>query len=751
MTFLYEVAAAIFWLLIMSLVFFIADNAFGAQPQFERRDVVEQTPPEGFPVFEFTDNEDAADLMSKYLWHHFHYRPGNNITLFNKEYLAIADLWLNNAVDKHQQRTIQDLFREYMLTAFMDDEGYVSTHQHISHAHDLGWPFPLWTQSHNVPDKVMGRTIGWHFQSDYTRHWVGNYLRGWKRPDFSGETAAQSFALENLESLGVVDECWRLQATASSPRLTTPDNMRIRAHDAPFMQLRWRREGEINPAAPPYIEWMRESDTEFSAERRMFFYPQETALSSGFWHSHITMHRHPLWEGNIKALRLNLAPGEKDIIIEIDSFFTVYDTRHTINNPILILGSYHYFNWTRDLVFLRENINRMRTALRYQQTEMGGLEHNHIRVSWPGHDGGPGWTLLDNGEKDIHSGTAMGNNYWDLLPFGWDDFYATMQYYGATLALAAIEEAIRNHPEWDIPLGVLAMDPDMLRNHAAEVKRVSNAKFWNDANGRFYPSITKKGEKFDFGFTFLNLEAIWYDIVEDDHIQSIMSWIQGERIVEGDTATGADIYRWRFGPRATTKRNVEWYKFVWTHPEHIPWGGQVQDGGAVLGFTFYDLWARLHHVSPDDAWTRLGEILAWQREVDGSGGYRAYYGETDRGTTLQGGGTAGGLGIDFEFYESSMLPAIVTLGFLGIRATPEGLAISPMLPAACPEMTARNILYAGVPLDITACNQSIEITVKDAPLLELNLLLDNLWSSEKQERRDGAYVIGEPGVYRFTI
>ena len=82
-----------------------------------------------------------------------------------------------------------------------------------------------------------------------------------------------------------------------------------------------------------------------------------------------------------------------------------------------------------------------------------------------------------------------------------------------------------------------------------------------------------------------------------------MSWINGDRIVAGDTAQGADIYHWRFAPRATTKRNIDWYFWAWSSPESIPWGGQVQDGGAVLGFSYHDLMARLQ-----DA--RAGQRLA---------------------------------------------------------------------------------------------------------------------------------------------
>jgi len=55
--------------------------------------------------------------------------------------------------------------------------------------------------------------------------------------------------------------------------------------------------------------------------------------------------------------------------------------------------------------------------------------------------------------------------------------------------------------------------------------------------------------------------------------------------------------------------------WAWSRPESIPWGGQVQDGGAVLGFSYYDIMARLDVNGPDDAWRRLQEILAWFRDV----------------------------------------------------------------------------------------------------------------------------------------
>lgn len=108
----------------------------------------------------------------------------------------------------------------------------------------------------------------------------------------------------------------------------------------------------------------------------------------------------------------------------------------------------------------------------------------------------------------------------------------------------------------------------------------------------------------------MNLEAIHYGLVSEAQARSILQWIDGKRLIPGDTSQGADIYRWRFAPRATTKRNLETYVWVWSHPESIAWGDQVQDRGAVLGFSYFDLMARLQTHGPDDAWARLKQILA---------------------------------------------------------------------------------------------------------------------------------------------
>jgi hypothetical protein len=731
----------------------VPSNASPQQSLLDQGVVAElmKSVPADFPHFQFPGHEEQADLLTHYLWYHFYHRLGNGLTLFNQEYLLTSDIWLGNARPRGSDQLIQEVHRSMLLGMQIDEEGYVLTNQHFSHAHDYGWPFPLWTQSDNHPDRVKGKTFGWHFQPlDKVPGWAGDALRHWKRDEYAGEKAASLWELHNVRSLGIQDNRWRLEATGASPMIVTPQGYSIDAFNSPYLQLRWMRTGNAKDHALPYVEWLREGESEFGPDRRVYFRPEKTPLSRDFYHSILTMYRHPKWTGRIDRIRICLAPGESEGKFEIDSFFTVYDTRHSINNSIFILASARYFSWTGDVDFLRRQIDRMRLALRYQQTVMGGLEHNHIRNSWPGHDGLAGFTRDSDGKVTIRGGHGIGNNYWDLMPFGWDDLYATNQYYAATMAMAEVEQAIEEHPGWDVPLGAMKMDPRRLREHAADVKRTANELFWNSDTGRFFACIDKEGRRYDYGYTFLNLDAIWYGLATDEHSRSIMDWISGRRIVQGDTSQGQDIYHWRFGPRATTLRNLDWYGQGWYAPESIPWGGQVQDGGAVLGFSFYDLWARLRILGPDDCWQRLVAILDWEKEVHAEGGYRKYYEGGKRGTTLQGGGTAGGLGIDHEFYESSLIPSIVIYGFLGLEATPTGLLhIRPQLPQACPQIRLDNLLYHNTRADLAASSERIEITLKDSPVDPLAIALDDRWRGDSVERTDGRFLLTEAGTYLF--
>ena len=638
--------------------------------------------PEDFPRFGVPGHEKETATLRSLFWLHYP-GAGPKATLWD-EWLSSASLWPAVESDGFADRMRRE-WSEVLSARLMDPEGYVATHQHGSIAHQLGWPFPAWHHGQGG--------WGWHFSFKDT---IGP---PWRPDQLSTQ---EGWTPQGARDAGIGEDGWRLELTEPRAAVRTPE-VTIDSFQSPFIQLRRQATGLGN--AQPFLEWTTREHPEFGPERRFYFEPIESEKTV---YAMVPVFKHPEWTGEITGLRVNFGNERAGASVVIQALFTQYDSRQNINSQNFVRGCAQYFWWTRDLNFLRQNINRMRIALRYVMTEHHALERQVVFTDWVGHDGRSGLQRNPDGTKTVLSGHGIGNNYWDIMPFGYLDAYATIHYYDALKDMAAVEREILENPGWDIPGGALALDPDWLLKHAEEVKAEGNRLFWNPATGRFGAGVDADGKMADFGFTFLNFEAVYYDFATPEHTAAIMGWLCGDRIIEGDTAQGEEIYHWRFAPRSTTKRNLEYYGWFWSAPESIPWGGQVQDGGAVLGFSYFDLMARLKTREPDDAWSRLKEIIRWFDEVQAAGGYRAYYDGTREGT-LQGGGTAGGLGLDQEFFESALVPQVMLYGFLGFQPDADGFRVDPRLPSDWPQLTVDRIRFQDLVLTITAKRDSIEV------------------------------------------
>lgn len=593
---------------------------------------------------------------------------------------TLWDGWLPQATLWASQRK-REQYRASLLGRKIDAAGYVAMQQHRGMAHSDGWPFPAWQQSTGV---------GFHFSIE------GD---GW---------AVQNFRLQPLESaagweitgaeVAGIDPATglKLNATADVVQITTPA-FRCGTIVAPFARLEWGAQG-LSPKSRPYIAWQFDGETEWPAERRAEFAP--AADNAGWQLDNVPLYRQPGYAGLLTRCRLTFdrATGAQ---FRLKSLITAIDTRHPITGALFVRASTEYFAWTADTDFLRQNLPRMQTALRFALDEFAVRQNKHVNVPWVGHDGRSGLAFAQDGKKSLRPGIGVGNNYWDLLPFGAHDALATIYLYDALIHFADLLQAVAAHPQWQVPIDGQPAQAAELRQLADEIRADFQRRFWNAETGRFVGWIDVDGRAYDYGFTFLNLEAIHYGLATPEQAESILAWLDGARNVAGDTSQGADIYHWRFGPRSTTRRNTETYAWVWSNPEHIRWGDQVQDGGAVLGFSYFDLMARLKTRGPDDAWRRLQEILAWFREVQTGGGYRAYYAQPGRGT-LQGGGPPGGLGLDHEFLESVLLPLVMVKGFLGCTPSAEGLSFRPQLPRDWPSLTVAGLRYRDQVFNVTA-------------------------------------------------
>ncbi len=221
--------------------------------------------------------------------------------------------------------------------------------------------------------------------------------------------------------------------------------------------------------------------------------------------------------------------------------------------------------------------------------------------------------------------------------------------------------------------------------------------------------------KHDYGFTFVNLEAMAYGLANKEQARRIYHWMETEKTSSGK----ADTYtKWVFAPRANSVHNPRrdepqepapsWWHFGWAG---TAFGGQCQDGGAILYTSFYDIVARAKLLDADNAYRRFREILNRYDKPDRlCGGSPLYCGEKTQGGP---GGSAGSVGVEGEFPESGLAPSAFLYAFLGIDADVEGLKIRPNLPSGLKYAGVRNLSYGGTMYDIRVTNDSVEIKPLD--------------------------------------
>ena len=655
------------------------------------------TVPDDFPRFLVPGAEKQMESLRSLFW--LHYQPAGPLVPLWDEWMPMSTLWPARGA-KSVSNEMRSRWATALAGRMMNAEGYIRTQQHDGLAHAEGWPFPSW---------VKAGGVGWHFR--------GTGVRGYD----ATLATPEGWILSGGVGGEINDKGWVVRLNQAGA-IAQPPGFSVEARAAPWLRLNWWAAGL--QGANCYVEWTTKEHSEFSPECRAYFDPARdedeahSALPVGpkdalglntsarETRTMIPVYRVPGWKGAITSIRIHF-DNHGPATLVIKSFHTACDTRHTINDSNFIRGCHDYFMWTGDVGFLRSQMGRVRAAMRFNMNEFDTRRRKCIYTTWVGHEGRSGVRVVD-GKKTILPNEGIGGNYWDLLPFGGEDALSSIYYYDAVLDLADLEEAINGHPQWCVAKGAEAFDYDDLRRHAAEVRAYCNHRFWNDKTGRL-GTVDLDGVMHDYGFTFLNNEAIYYGFVTPDQASSIRDWISGRRIVEGDTSTGADIYHWRFGPRSTTGRNIDYYYWGWSNPESIPWGYQVQDGGTVLGFSYHDLMARLKVSGADDAWGRLKEILTWFDETQAAGGYREYYKDPSRGT-MQGGNVPGGLGLDKEFFESILVPQVMLYGFLGLHPTADGFRLEPELPKDWPELTITRIHLHERVLDVTVRGRTVRVT-----------------------------------------
>ena len=663
--------------------------------------------PDDFVRIEVPGLEKEMELWRELYWHYYKTAPLTGTATIWDALMPVPMLTIATSSGNRLTRTRAAWRKTLAEKRYLDEEGYVSQDQHTSIAHPLGWPFPTWVV---MPDGtyIAGKTTGWHFF---------NRARGaiwpWLFPAFEAQhrmadTAIEGWELHDLESLGgAPDGRWKLRVTGPNPSLTAPAHgLPIEAFCSPFLQIRHLAPKGMPKEAKIAVQWSG-ADSKFDVSREV----PVSAKGHNPWVSEggdelclAPMYKHKDWTGIISGLKFLFQGFPQDTVLQIDSIFTTFDTRTAASNGAFLLGSTDYFRLTGDLEFLKVRLADMRKALRYAREQMGADKHGLINPEWVGQDARPGYLRNEAGEYIPQIGHGVGM---DIIPYGHDDLYSTNFYFGGLSGMIELEEAIALHPEWKLSPPDPGQDAAALRVHAAKVRSSVHKKLFNPTTGRYGGSRDDLGTLRDYGHTMVNMDAVYYGLAESDDARSVMDWLDGRRIIETDTAKGPDIYHWEFAPRFGTLKNSDWWIWLWRGHEHA-YNDQCQDGGTWFSISAQDIVNRAKILGPDNAWKRVSEILAWYGRVKEAGGFRSYYKDPAKGT-LQGGGTAGSLGLDNEFVENVRAPYALIEAIIGFRPLPDGLEIKPRLPSSWPSAKVSGLAFRDQVIDLELSADTITL------------------------------------------
>lgn len=413
-----------------------------------------------------------------------------------------------------------------------------------------------------------------------------------------------------------------------------------------------------------------------------------------------------------------------------------YDTRQSNYTTQFILALYNHYIYTRDMRTLTKLMNKARKGLLFLTHALEG-EKGLLSLEYLyGHDGVTPYSIKEKA-YDRLAYHGLSNGYWDLTVSPMYNLEANTYFYQCLKAMAVLEDAM-THVDGDdksslfiknrLPGGediYYDYDVNSLNNLANLVKRnmqkdikvveeenttsytagdyhyQNKGGFYNPKTGRFALGINEcTGDILDFGYTYFNLEAICADIGTEKQQKSIMEWIDGKRLVSSDTSTGEDIYFYEFAPRYNTLDCADgevtavgfYYQENLYNDEDYDedfytesFSREVQNGGAVIAWAYYDLLARSKVLGVENALDRLSAINNWYQKVLKDGGegdqfYREYYSVVQSDATfedynnkqiysVQGGGSGGGsLGLDSEFIENAIFVRTIPDAFFNMNA-----------------------------------------------------------------------------------
>lgn len=665
---------------------------------------------------------------------------------YGKEWESLSLDWFDCTISALGDYDASALLRNYINGIDVDKYGnayvFYNDTQFSSYASVMGMPGQGWT----FPDYNEVGTYGAEF-NESADDWTVNG----EKAEIESGYCVKKFAGNYGESL-----------TFASPVI------QFDAELSPFVEvLLMLQDYSVNASMTNsdigdyQIEWKRtDSDTWFSVKQSELASNPCTFIQNTRCRNYFPMYLHPEWKGTIEGVKVTILPkatAALNINVKMDYFRCSSDTRQSTSCAKYIMTLEEYASFHNDTTILANNINRARQALLFQMYALEGKD-GMIRLDYlKGHDSAKG------------KGHRITNGYWDVYSPCNRNLEANLYFYESLQCMARMETMLEEagitveeasvanpHPYeegGDTPI-IYNYTANQLLELAEQVKLncqkdYTDGGFWNPETGRFAWGIYdensptgEEGEPMDYGMTEINTRMICSGFATEEQAESIYTWLNGERIVEGDDSTGEDIYFYQFGPRATTRDNTYDVTSIF---KGGTFGTFVEDGGAILYTSYYDIMARNRLFGADDAFERYKEVQSWYEDVQSAGGdglsfYRTYYmnkqieSDVPDYYACHGGGTNGAVGLDAEFYESALIYAAVPYAFFGLDASYNTLHLAPNLPKKLGYTAMTNLMFSDIRYECL-------ITHKEVVLSGIEGNTENLKVCVTMDEPDGEYQV----------
>ncbi|MFD0714661.1 hypothetical protein [Paenibacillus sp. GCM10027626] len=348
---------------------------------------------------------------------------------------------------------------------------------------------------------------------------------------------------------------------------------------------------------------------------------------------------------------------------------------HYDQNPRFINAVYNIYMWTKDDDYLNKMLPKAELV-------MDSYLLNHEQ-------GGSGVLTIPN---TANNGTTNGDpsNYWDQARYGYQDAWTNEAFYTALKSMAELELAQGKT--------VKAQQYETL---AAAFPARYNSAFWNNSTNRYSGWKDVNGTAHDFGFTFINMEALARGLGDENKAQQIYEWIDGgnaEPTVGGAHPGSTDVYQLVVAPRTNTVNIPNAYSDPWSDPPTgpRPYGEGLPNGGAAMWTSYYDIMARLQYLGADNAFARydamLSRVASDSKFLTFNPASGRFY--NDFGESLVE------IGSNDPFPETGIAMLPYVYGFIGAKADLAGFHLTPDLPTALLYAEAAQMNYAGHPMTV---------------------------------------------------